>query len=299
MGHLGPSVLGGDLCPKVFGGRVLKVQKVLSACWWVGLGHKAAGSEAQMVLGMVLTFSRYLCPDKVGCMSVVVWVLLFAHCCIRLVLGLVPWLWCRKLGPGVSGYRILGVGTGPGPSGGKGPCPGMAPAHGVLRQSTYWRMGLCPSSASCLAWGILVLVPTGWYVDLDANMLEGGFQMTLSNTSIHILELPKMPTAIALFPVWATCLWGRLSKTSRWVWPRLLLNYASSLDPRIYVRYLCVCPLRVNSLFAITVLVSQNNPYWPSKPDVPRDQLPVQNPWAIDHSVGFGPIAPWGEPLWL
>ena len=66
--------------------------------------------------------------------------MLFACCCVRLFLGLLPQLWWVKAGPGVSGCKALGVEPGPRPSGGKGHVLVWLPPKGVFRQPTCWWM---------------------------------------------------------------------------------------------------------------------------------------------------------------
>lgn len=101
---------------------------------------------------------------------------------------------------------------------------------------------------SCLAWGILVLVPAsgGW-----VQVLVLDSKMTLASINALIVGdsqkwLPPGSVSLEWAPV-ASCLPRRPSKISRWVWPRLLLNYCSCPESR-GVWDFCVCPLRVESL---------------------------------------------------
>ena len=87
----------------------------------------------------------------------------------------------------VSGYRALGVlgpmpvqfcvGPGPGLCGGQVHVWGCCGLRRPWRQPACWWLGLCFCLASCLAWGILVMVPIGWWVGLGhgVNKLERGF----------------------------------------------------------------------------------------------------------------------------
>lgn len=63
---------------------------------------------------------------------------------------------------------------------GKGSYPGEAVGQEVLRQPACWWVGLCSYPAICLVWGILILVPTGWWVEAglgpEANKQGGRFQ---------------------------------------------------------------------------------------------------------------------------
>lgn len=70
---------------------------------------------------------------------------------------------------------------------------------------------------------------------------------------------------------------------------------ASSLtqDPLkvLHVRF-CTCPLRVESLFPTSFWLSVPKPCWPSRPDVLKAHLPVQDLWAGDPDVWLRPFTP-------
>ena len=134
-------------------------------------------------------------------------------------------------------------------------------------------MGLHSSSASCLVWGILVLVPIDWWVvlSLDANKLEGRLQNDAASTSVHILErtfqygchyclcpqddLQLPPALLGGSP-------RRTDMSHPHLFQIMLLSWV--LECVIF----CVSSLRVESLFFIALWISQNKLYWPSKPNV-------------------------------
>ena len=143
--------------------------------WWVGWVHRLWGC-VYLAVGICLLVVR------------LVWSLEQASWWAGpVILGPMPAHPEVKLCPGVSGCRTLWVPgivpihwcvvSGPWPSGG---CLGVAVVSGVLRQPVWLWVGLCHHPVICLAWGIPVLVPPGYWagVDLDpeANKLEGGFQ---------------------------------------------------------------------------------------------------------------------------
>ena len=131
--------------------------------WWVGLDIGVAGCGVQVVLRLMLACSWRGAGASLGVVSSCLWV---------------------ELGPRVSGCRTLVVPqlvlmhwyVWPG-SGRQGHFMGWLWAKEVLRQLTYWWVGLCPCLASYLDCGIPVLVLTGWWVGPGprANELLGGF----------------------------------------------------------------------------------------------------------------------------
>ena len=92
--------------------------------------------------------------------------------------------------------------AGCGASGVPGPVPGQLGAQRVLRQLAIWWVGLCPHLASCLAWGIPIPVPTGWWIVqvACANKLEGWFQ---NHTCQHQYPCGRMSSPKGL----SQCLW--------------------------------------------------------------------------------------------
>ena len=81
-------------------------------------------------------------------------------------------------GPGSSACALV-CGVGSWAFWSAGPCPGQLWAQGALNQPVCWWVGLCPCPFCCLAWGIPVLLSTGWWVGVglssEDNKLEGGF----------------------------------------------------------------------------------------------------------------------------
>ena len=104
------------------------------------------------------------------------------------------------------------------------------------------REGVCPSPASCLAWGIPGLV----LARSEAWAQEGGFQ-NVSCQHQHPWDrwAPKMTAASVCVPRGSpTCLSLRKALQGQQVsWPRLLSN--SRFFPGSQRVRFCVCPLRV------------------------------------------------------
>ena len=110
----------------------------------------AAGWGAQGVSGLVLACWWFLglCPGIPR--DIAVSLVVGAGCRAPGVLGLMP--------------ADLCAGPCPGPCGGQGHVLGWLWAQAVLRHPACWWVGLCFCLASCLAWGILVLMSTGcWW----------------------------------------------------------------------------------------------------------------------------------------
>ena len=119
---------------------------------------------------------------------------------------------------------------------------------GVAASPQHWLL--------CL-WG-LRLVPASWWVGQgpSTNTLERWFQ---NDTWQHQCPHDRTASLKWLLPAsmssggvpLASSLPERLFKVSKWVWPRLLLNYYLLECVRF-----CMCPLRVESLFPIALWLS-------------------------------------------
>lgn len=85
----------------------------------------------------------------------------------------------------------------------------------------------------------------------------------------------------------------RPSKNSMWVWPRFL-----SIDlllPWVLEHvWLCVCPLRVESLLTTPLWLSYLQALLVHKAWCSGACFPIAGPGELD--VGFGPLTPWGKP---
>ena len=139
-----------------------------SGCWWVGW----------FVIRLATGSSEPWCQGEAG-------VSLSAHC----RWGQTPGTsWGPKMPQGCCwpapgcGQGLGGPGAGAGAQGARlGPGPlrmgrilGAAGGPGVLTQLAWWRMWLCPCPASCMTWGIQVLVLSCWMgPGPSANKLEG------------------------------------------------------------------------------------------------------------------------------
>ena len=116
---------------------------------------------------------------------------------------------------------------------------------GDLRQSACLWVRLCPCSNNCWACAVPELVPTCWGARSHhgANKLEGRFQnatcqpQTPFGTHSQQWLLPESLSAEWVHVVL------RLSKMSKWIWPKLLSNYCFCTGPQECVTF-CSCPLR-------------------------------------------------------
>ena len=118
--------------------------------------------------------------------------------------------------------------------------------------------------------------------------------------SIGQNEIPKVSaTSISIPRGVPTASWfsWKLSKISKWVWPRCLSNYCLCAGTQC-VRF-CVCPLRVKCHFLQPSASPDRKPWWFSKPDVLGLIFRLQDPQGGECDVGFGPLALQEGTLWL
>lgn len=104
--------------------------------------------------------------------------------------------------------------------------------------------GWLPGSASCIGYW-----PNGWE---DSKM-------ALGKTNVLIVDWAPKNGCHQSMPQWGVpivfCLSWKLSKISKWVWPRPLSNYCLCAGLSVYVRF-CICPLRTETLFLIALWFS-------------------------------------------
>lgn len=140
------------------------------------------------------------------------------------------------------------------------PCPGDV-GSGYLKSA--WCVGLCPCLISCLTWGILVLLSTGWWVglwlSLEAYKLKGGFHNGIYQHQCphDWTSSPKWLSPLSMSTGWASassCLlpfWETLQDQqvglNQAPFKCLLLSWVPE-----HVRF-CICPLRFESLFSTAI----------------------------------------------
>ena len=167
----------------------------------------------------------------------------------------------------------------------------------VPKQLSWWQMQLWSHPDSCVAWGISVLVPwlgLGW-LGFHANKLEWGlwigacqYQCPHDSMSFWKWLLP-----VSLFPGWAPfafCL-SESQQLHLTQAPFKLLLIPWVLEQ---VRF-CVCHLRVQSVFYMSLAPLKVSLIWPPKLNIINSL--VHNPQSGVPAVGLGPIASWGEIL--
>ena len=106
------------------------------------------------------------------------------------------------------------------------------------------------------------------FVRTNVIIVEQATQMAVSSISIS----GRVPVASSLS--------RRLSKISKWVWPRLLLYYCLCSGPWIMRDF--ACPLRAESLLPVVLSSPGHKLCWFSKPDILGDYFPSAAP------LGFG-----------
>ena len=189
-----------------------------------------------------------------------------------LLCGLASWaLWWTRLGPGVAGSSV------------------------VLKHQACWWVELCPCLASCLAWGIPVLVPKGYWVGPgpSTNKLKNPKSCLVS---LWLNKLPKRLPPTLMSPWWAQLplnLSRRLSKAASSSDPGSFQMTALTLSPRAY-EILCAL-LRVEFLSHSNLAVLKVSPAG----------LQSQMFWgacllsAGESNIGLRWLAHWREPLQL
>ena len=166
--------------------------------WLMRLDHEAAGCGSEG-------------PRTRACPTVGWgWSLVRAHSPVgeiraQDVLGLLPAHWWAELGPRV--YALV-YGIRSWAFSWTAPCPIMAVGSELLKTTpACWLLGLCSHSASCLAWGIALLVPTLWWVGArlgpDANKLKGACQHQCLHGRTPPTPNPKWLPPLSVYPRWS------------------------------------------------------------------------------------------------
>lgn len=158
-----------------------------------------------------------------------------------LLCGLASWaLWWTRLGPGVTVSSV------------------------VLKQLVCWWVELCPCLASCLAWGIPVLVPRGYWMGPgpNANKFKRESKMMLSVLVVE--QAPQMVTSHAYVPMVSSnhpLPFQETLQGSKFIWPRLLPNDCS--HPRSQSIWDFVCTFKSGVSFPQQSSCSESKPCWP------------------------------------
>ena len=211
-----------------------------------------------------------------------------------------PW-WVRLSKRLVRGSLVGGSGSFP-LVGGAESCPSGGQGHdkGCVCQavvcSACLQLGkLCSHPVGGLAWDVPALEPTGCWVGRsgweNGGLQEGLIQWNTSQNCLHQCLYPQGATA-------TPCLCRRPSKTSRYVWPRLLWGHCFlPLDPGVPETF-CVPSRSGVSVSPNPVEALLSNPPGFQSQILLRLLLPLPGHQIGEPNMGLRIFTPMGEFLW-